>query len=197
MRPAGRLQAIFFILAGFVISSLSLLFFNVSPVDGMATILRSGFGSYENLANTLVVATPLIILAVGLSIPFTAKVWNVGAQGQYILGEIFSTWVALRMAPSYPSFLILLTALIFGFIGGMLWAIPPTLMKLYFGTSEIITTLMMNFVAVYLLDYLLVGPMQSKLVGSFNVPTSDQIPRGDMFAHILPGTEASAALFLG
>lgn len=174
-----------------------IVLFKVPPLSGISALFTSGFGGYQQFAETLIISTPLLIMAVGLSIPFSAKFWNIGGQGQYILGSIFSTWIGLKLAGSVPPSLVILVALVAGFLAGALWAIPPTLMKLYLGTSEIITTLMMNFLAVFLLNYLVLGPMEGAGAAAFHVPSSAPLPQADMFPVILPGTGLSLAFIIG
>jgi simple sugar transport system permease protein len=190
------LQTVFFIIIALLISSSMIALFKVPPLSGIVALFATGFGGYQQLGETLVLSTPLLIMAVGLSIPFSAKFWNIGGQGQYILGSILSTLVGLQLAGSLPPFLLILAAIVVGFIGGAVWAIPPTIMKLYLGTSEIITTLMMNFLAVFLLNYLVLGPMEGAGAKAFHVPSSEPIPPADMLARILPGTGLSLAFVL-
>jgi len=173
-----------------------IVLFKVPPLSGIASLFTTGFGGYQQLAETLVISTPLLIMAVGLSVPFSAKFWNIGGQGQYILGSLVSTWVGLQLAGSLPPFLVIIVAIIVGFAAGAVWAIPPTLMKLYLGTSEIITTLMMNFIAVFLLNYLVLGPMEGSAAKAFHVPSSAPLPPSDMLPGILPGTSLSLALVI-
>ena len=127
---------------------------------------------------------PLLIVSVAIIIPFTANFWNIGGQGQYIFGSIFATWIGLELAGSLPSSLLITVAIIFAFIGGALWAIPPTVMKLYLGTNEIITTLMMNFVAVYFLNYMTMGPMEGAMAKIIHVPSSAPIPTPDLLPRL-------------
>jgi len=127
---------------------------------------------------------PLLIVSVAIIIPFTAKFWNIGGQGQYIFGSIFATWIGLELAGSLPSSLLITVAIIFAFMGGALWAIPPTVMKLYLGTNEIITTLMMNFIAVYFLDYMTIGPMEGAMAKITHVPSSAPIPTPDLLPRL-------------
>ena len=170
--------------------------FKVPPFSGISSLFTSGFGGYQQFAETMVISTPLLIMAVGLSIPFSAKFWNIGGQGQYILGSIFSTWVGLQLAGAVPPVVVIIAALAVGFMAGAVWAIPPTLMKLYLGTSEIITTLMMNFIAVFLLNFLVLGPMEGAEAAAFHVPSSAPIPHPDMLPEILPGTGVTMAFII-
>lgn len=190
------LQIVLFIALSVVVSSLLLLLFGVSPIGGIGIIIQHGFGSYIGITYTLVIVTPLLILAVGVSIPFTAKVWNIGGQGQFVMGSVFSTYVGLQLAKSGPA-VLLPAALASAFIGGALWAIPPTVMKLRFGINEIITTMMMNFIAIYLVSYLITGPMQGAQARIYNIPSSDPIPTADFLPKILPGTNVTVGLLIG
>jgi simple sugar transport system permease protein len=178
------IQIIFFIILALLISSFLLLIDHVSPIAGIAELISSGFLTHYGLMATLNDTIPLLIVAVAIIIPFVAKFWNIGGQGQYIFGSIFATWIGLELAGSLPVALLITVAIIFAFIGGALWAIPPTLMKIYFGTNEIITTLMMNFIAVYFLDYMTIGPMEGALAKITHVPSSAPIPTPDLLPHI-------------
>jgi len=192
---AGRLQILFFIFLGLIISSFTFIFFNLSPVTGLITLFSGGFGSFNALAETFVMSTPLLIIGASLAVPFQAKFWNIGGQGQFILGEIFATWAGLELAGGLPPLAVILASVAFGFVGGALWAMPPTLMKLYAGANEIITTLMMNFVAVYLLTYLLAGPMEGAEARLVHAPSSAPIPAADLLPHLF-GTTLSVGIFL-
>ncbi|MGC8569511.1 MAG: ABC transporter permease [Nitrososphaeria archaeon] len=197
MNALKTLQIVFFIIIGLLISSLLFIPFGLSPWRGLETLLLEGFLSSYGIIETLKLATPLMIIAIGLSIPFTAKVWNIGGQGQFIMGEIFSVWVGLLLINRLPPAVVLPIAFAFAFIGGALWALPPILMKVTAGTNEIITTLMMNFVAVYLLDYLLIGPMEGSAAKLVHAPASNPIPPSYSLLRILPGTQLSAELLIG
>ncbi|MGC8661689.1 MAG: ABC transporter permease [Nitrososphaeria archaeon] len=161
----------------------------------MSTLLYQGFGTRYGIIGTLQMTIPLLIIGVALTVPFTAKFWNIGAQGQFILGEIFATWIGLTLVRALPPVLDMLVAIIFGFIGGAIWAIPPTIMKLYRGANEIITTLMMNFVAVYLLLWLVSGPMEGAQAKLVLAPASAPIPVNYMLPTI-PGTTLSSGIII-
>ena len=195
MNTIKLFQIIFFVFLGLLVSSVFFILFKLSPFTGLSTLLYEGFGTIYGWYNTLRMTIPLLIIAIGLSVPFTAKFWNIGAQGQFILGEIFATWIGLVLSKSVPPLVDIVIAIFFAFIGGAIWAIPPTIMKLYSGANEIITTLMMNFVAVYLLLWLVSGPMQgaqAKLVGA---PSSATIPAQDMLP-LIPGTQISSGFLI-
>ena len=94
----------------------------------------------------LVKAGPIILIAIGLSIGFKAGIWNIGAEGQYILGAIFGATVALSVYPQ-ESVLIFPAMILAGALGGFIWALIPALLKVYFKTNEILVSLMLVYVA--------------------------------------------------
>ena len=188
-------------LVGFVflavfISSLLFSLFGISPVIGLVSLFRMGFGSKGALASTIGGMVPLLIMAVGLSIPFTARIWNIGGQGQFVMGSILAVWVGLGLAQSAPAPLVVLLALIASFFGGAVWLIPPILMRIYRGINEVISTLMMNFVAVFLLDWLITGPMEGRQAIALNEPSSAPIPRALMLPTLIPGTGIGLGLVI-
>ncbi|KFE33675.1 ABC transporter permease [Thioclava atlantica] len=108
----------------------------------------------------LVKAGPLILIAAGLAVGFRAGIWNIGAEGQYIMGALFAAWLALRIYPAeshwlFPAMIVL------GALGGLLWALIPALLRVFFGTSEILVSLMLVYVAENLLAYMAFGPMKN------------------------------------
>ncbi|HEY4164058.1 MAG TPA: ABC transporter permease, partial [Dongiaceae bacterium] len=111
----------------------------------------------DGLAELSVKAAPLVLIGVGLAIGFRANVWNIGAEGQFILGAIAGGGVAL-WAGDATGFWILPGMIVAGALGGMAWAAIPALLKTRFNASEILTSLMLTYVAQLLLIYLVVGP---------------------------------------
>jgi simple sugar transport system permease protein len=113
--------------------------------------------SLNGIAELGVKAAPLVLIGVGLAIGFRANVWNIGAEGQLILGAIVGGGVGLAAGDS-AGFWILPAMIIGGAVGGALWAAIPALLKTRFNASEILTSLMLTYVAQLLLIYLVVGP---------------------------------------
>jgi simple sugar transport system permease protein len=110
------------------------------------------------LAETIVKATPLLLVAIGICISFRGDVINIGGEGQMIVGALLATWVGLSLTGLYGWFVILL-AMIAGFLGGAFWGGIPGYLKAYFNVNEILSTVMMNAIAVQLMNFLLRGPM--------------------------------------
>ncbi|MFZ5711169.1 MAG: ABC transporter permease [Pseudomonadota bacterium] len=117
----------------------------------------------------LVKAGPLILIAIGLSLGFRAGIWNIGAEGQYIMGALSGAGVALAVYPAESA--VLFPAMILaGALGGFLWAMIPAFLKIRFGTNEILVSLMLVYVAVNIQSWMAFGPMKNP--EGFNFPGS-------------------------
>ena len=115
-------------------------------------------------------ATPLVLIGVGLSLCYLANAWNIGAEGQFLVGAICGGWVAVETHGTDAGYWVLPAMLILGALGGALYALIPALFKVRFGASEILTSLMLVYVAELLLDYLARGPWRDPK--GFNFPTT-------------------------
>ena len=128
-------------------------------------------------------SAPLIIIAVGLSISYRANVWNIGAEGQYVLGGLAGTGIALLTRDmSGPWILPLMIA--GGMAGGMLWAALPALLRTRLQVNEILTSLMLTYVAIQLLNYLVIGPWKDPM--GFGFPQTRMFTADQMLPHIIP-----------
>jgi len=130
------------------------MFLGKNPFDAIKMIFwdplfSEQFGAYSR-PQLLVKAAPLILIAVGLSIGFRAGIWNIGAEGQYIIGALVAAWVALRVYPAESVFLFPLM-IVAGAFGGWLWAMIPAVLKTRFNTNEILVSLLLVYVAEKLL----------------------------------------------
>ncbi|OCX66645.1 sugar ABC transporter permease [Thioclava sp. SK-1] len=124
----------------------------------------------------LVKAGPLILIACGLAIGFRAGIWNIGAEGQYIIGAICGAWLALRVYPAESAWLF--PAMIaLGALGGLLWALIPAVLKVTLGVSEILVSLMLVYVAENLLAYVAFGPLRNP--DGFGMPGSRNLQQYD------------------
>jgi general nucleoside transport system permease protein len=140
------------------------------PVVGSYHSMWSGaFGSLDALAETLVASTPLILTGLAVALAGRMLLWNIGAEGQLYMGATFATAVALWY-PSVPRPLLLLLMIVAGAVGGALWALGPGLLRAKLTVNEIITTLMLNYVAILFVDYLVHGRWRDP--GSLGFPLS-------------------------
>jgi ABC-type uncharacterized transport system permease subunit len=129
----------------------------VDPIVAYRRIFRGAFGSVYGISETIVKAIPLILVAVGLTIAFQARVYNIGAEGQLLLGAICATGLALAR-PDWPAWLLLPGMFVFGFLGGAVWALIPALLKSRFHVDEVLSSLMMVHIASESVNYLVYGP---------------------------------------
>jgi simple sugar transport system permease protein len=130
----------------------------VNPLEAYKALWDGAFGSTNALAETLVKATPLLLVALGICISFRGDVINIGGEGQMIMGAILATWVGLTFT-ELPGWLVITLAMLSGFLGGAIWGGIPGILKAYFRVNEILSTVMMNAIAVQLMNFLLRGPM--------------------------------------
>jgi len=157
-RLVDALLPVFATLAALLIGAVMLLFLKVNPVEAYGALWEGAFGSSNAFAETLVKATPLLLVGLGICISFRGDVINIGGEGQMIVGAIFATWVGLTFT-ELPGWLVITLAMFAGFIGGGIWGGIPGFLKAYFNVNEILSTVMMNAIAVQLMNFLLRGPM--------------------------------------
>lgn len=172
----SRVRSILVRIASILIALLSVgaLFVanGIDPAYGYSTIVFGTLGTTYGISEILVKAIPIGLCALGLSIAYTAKVMNVGSDGQLVMGAIFATWIALFSG--FPSFLTIPAMFLAGFIGGALWGFIPGILKSRYNVNETIVSLMMNYVSLRLLDYLLSGPWRGQR--QLNYPITDEFP---------------------
>jgi len=149
---------VFATLAALILGAIMLLFLKVNPLEAYKALWVGAFGSSNAFAETLVKATPLLLVGIGICISFRGDVINIGGEGQMIIGAIFATWVGLTFT-SLPGWLVIILAMIAGFFGGAVWGGIPGFLKAYFRVNEILSTVMMNAIAVQLMNFLLRGPL--------------------------------------
>lgn len=183
-------QAAFSLGLSLLIGALLLWVSGRSPLEAYLSLVDGAFGSVARFAETLVKATPLLLIALSVSISFRAQIWNIGAEGQVILGAIASTWVALTFH-GLPPFLLLALSLLAAILAGGAWSLIAGLLKAYAQANEVITTSMLNYIAVYLLAYLLHGPMMDPQ--GFNFPQSPLIDSALELPRLVAGTRLNLA----
>jgi simple sugar transport system permease protein len=123
-----------------------------------------------SLQEIAVKATPLVMIAVGLSLCYLANVWNIGAEGQFLIGAIAGSWLAVETNGTGAGHWVLPVMLLLGAAAGALYALIPAICRVRFGASEILTSLMLVYVADLLLDYLVRGPWRDP--AGYNFPTT-------------------------
>ena len=167
-----------------------------SPLVALDALYRGTVGTPAGLSESIVQATPLMLLAVGLVIAFRAKIWNIGAEGQQVFGAILVTWLMLPLLRNpWPGYLAIPTALLLSCIGGGLFAAVPALLRSRLGINEVITTIMMNYVAIDALNWLVRGPFQDKSIpGSY--PESPLFPNQYSLPSIIPNSTLTIGIVI-
>ncbi|HEX7973656.1 MAG TPA: ABC transporter permease [Anaerolineales bacterium] len=154
----GPLTPVLAALVAFIVGAVMLLILGVNPIQAYSALITGAFGSTNSLADTVVKATPLLFVGAGICIAFRGGVINIGGEGQFIVGGLAATWAALSF-PNWPGWAIIPFALLLGFLAGAFYGWIAGALKAYFNVNEILTTIMMNQIAVYAMNYLLRGPL--------------------------------------
>ena len=157
-------------LAGaFLLTSIILLVAGAPPFEAYKEIFLGAVGSVANFSNVLVAWVPLLLAAAGVLVTFAAGLWNIGVEGQIVLGAILTTWVLrLLMNTSLSPTLVIVVAMVAGVIGGALWAALAGALKTFGGVNEIFGGLGLNFVATALTLWLIFGPWKRPGIGSMS-----------------------------
>ncbi len=161
-----------------------------NPITGYTALVKGAFGSDYALGATAVKAAPLLLVAVGICIAFRANIFNIGGEGQIAMGGLASAATAL-LFPDLPSIVLIPLVLLAGALGGALWGAIPGAFKAYFNVNEILSTIMLNLVAVQMMNYLLAGPMVDKSTFSTGglIPETRLLSRNSWLPILVPGTQ--------
>src|SRR5262245_12809636 len=141
-----------------------------NPVAALVVYFIEPLTDSYSLQELVVKATPLVMIAIGLSLCYLANVWNIGAEGQFLIGAVAGSWLAVKTHGTDAGAWVLPAMLVVGALGGALYALIPAICKVRFGASEILTSLMLVYVADLLLDYLVRGPWRDPK--GYNFPTT-------------------------
>lgn len=162
-----RISGIFLSL---VLMSIFLMTMSLNPFKVYQAMIMGCFGSFYRFRETIELMIPLSLAAIGIMIAFKMKFWNIGAEGQILMGAMAASYVALNMS-ELPKPLLLIMMGIAGLISGGLWAFLPAIFKTKFGTNETLFTLMMNYIAIKYVIYLQYGPWKDpKAMGFPKIP---------------------------
>ena len=164
-----------------------------NPIQALKFFFITPISNLYGLSELLLKATPLCLIAIGLSFCFKSNNWNIGAEGQLTFGAIVGGGVALLFY-NQEGFYILPIIIIAGAIGGMFFALIPAVLKTFFNTNEILVSLMLVYVSKLLLDYLVVGPWSNP--EGFNFPETRQFSESARMPVLFDGLRVHAGIFL-
>jgi general nucleoside transport system permease protein len=183
------------VLLGLIAGGLLMLFIGSNPIEGYSYLIQGGLRNIERVGNTLATASPLIFTGLSVAFAFRTGLFNIGGSGQMLIGGLFATAVALTFDLSRP---ILLIVMIFvGALGGALWAFIPGLLKARFNVHEVVSTIMMNWVAYWTVYYVIPGYFK----GEFLETESKKLPesatlRTSFLTDMFDGSYVNLGLFL-
>jgi simple sugar transport system permease protein len=178
-------------IAVFGVGSVAMLLARVSPLDGFAALFDGAFGTTSEFAETLVAATALLFPALGIALAFRGGLFNIGAEGQLLLGGL-AAGVAGVVVPAPPVLSIVVT-LLAGALAGGLWGGIAGALRARFGANEVIATLMLNVVAALLATYLVDGPLH---LANANEGETPLLARSAWLPTLLPDTRLTIALLV-
>jgi general nucleoside transport system permease protein len=153
------------VLAALVVTGLIFWMYGTPPWRAYGLIFEALFSDFRSFSEVLRRMIPLLLCGVGLVLAFRAKFWNIGAEGQLLAGAVAASGVALFVP--LPAPLVLPAMFVSGFLAGALWGLLPALLKVKLGVNEIITTLMMNYIAFYTVQWLINGPWKGQSMRGF------------------------------
>ncbi len=161
------------VLLALLLGAIFLSLTGQNPLAVYATMFGEALGSKYGFTETLVKAIPLMLSALGISIAFKMQLWNIGAEGQLYMGALAATWLPLTY-PNLPAYLMLPGMAMLAMAAGGIWGLIAAIPKAIWKVDEIITTLMLNYVAILWVDYLVYGPWKDPK--GFNFPFTAQFP---------------------
>ncbi|MBE6014231.1 MAG: ABC transporter permease [Lachnospiraceae bacterium] len=150
------LRLVAFVLA-LIAGGLFMFSIGCNPLEVYQTIIIGCFRSKAAFQATVKILVPLVIASLGVTLAFKMQFWNIGAEGQIIMGAVFASYFALFRS-EWPHWILMIVMFIAGAVGGALWALIPTLFKVKFNTNETLFTLMLNYIALYIIAFLRDGP---------------------------------------
>ena len=165
----------------------------IKPLKALKYFFITPISDLYGVSELLIKATPLCLIAIGLSFCFKSNNWNIGAEGQLTFGAIVGGGVALLFY-NQEGFYILPLIIIAGAIGGMIFALIPAILKTYFNTNEILVSLMLVYVSKLILDYLVVGPWSNP--EGFNFPETRQFSGSARMPILFEGLRIHAGIFI-
>jgi general nucleoside transport system permease protein len=186
-----------------LVGAVLIVAYGESPLEVYSSILEASLGSADGIGYVLAIATPLVFSALAVAVPFRAGLFNIGVEGQYIVAMVVTTWAEVELG-FLPGPVLITTALVAGMLGGMAWAAVPGILKVTTGAHEVVTTIMMNGIAVSLVAWALNFPLHfdDAPEGAFVDLRSNNFPEhglvgdlGRLFG-ITPGAHLSWLLFL-
>ena len=176
-------------LLALLIGAVMLLFLKVNPLTAYAEMVGGALGSVSGLTQTLVKATPLLLVGLGICIAFRASMINIGGEGQIIVGALAATWFPLTFR-DWPGWLLIPLTLLVGFIAGAMWGFIPGILKARLKVNEILTTVMMNAIALQLMNLMIRSVLMDPagITAGTYLAQSERLPEQSWLIRLVPQT---------
>jgi simple sugar transport system permease protein len=181
------------IAAALIVGAGLIIIAGKSPIAAYGALFQEAIANYYGFSNTLTKTTPLLLTSLGVLVALKAGQFNIGGEGQIYMGGLGSALVGLYVK-GLPLVIHLPLALLAGFLLGAIWGLIPGYLKAVRGVNEVITTLLLNYVAQYFISYLVNGPMMAPGAPS---PFSPKLPESAQLPTILPQTQTHAGILIG
>jgi general nucleoside transport system permease protein len=179
-------------LLALVATALLLVVLGRDPVRFFSDMLERGLLDWPGLQESIIRMAPLLLIAAGLIVAFRANLWNLGADGQFLLGAAFAAGLAPSLVGSLGASLTLLVVMLVAALVGALWTVLPAVLRAWYGVNEIITTLMMSFIGIAVANVLVKGPFRTDTGG---VARTDTLPLDDRLP-LLGDTQINAGIVI-
>lgn len=169
------LAPILILVVAFITNGVIIFFFGYNPIEAYAAAIDITFGSGSSVSETLVKSTPFLMTGLSVAIAFRCGMWNIGAEGQFLIGVLAATWFGTKIAILLPntSWIGVPLCLSLAILAGGIWGIIPAVLKVSRGVNEVISTIMLNYIAIHFVSLMIDGgPLQET---SKTGPQSDPI----------------------
>lgn len=190
--PPTLFRYLMIIVGAFAVGGLAVLSTGENPFEALFLLVGYSFGTARGFYEVIVRAIPLTLAGLGIAVAFRANVWNIGADGQLMIGAILGFWV-ITLLPGTPTLLMLPLFIVSGAIGGAIWGGFAGWLRARYNASEIIVTIMLNYIALQALGWVIRGPLQGSVQ---NYPRSADVPASAMYDVIIAGTRVHEGLFV-
>lgn len=172
-----------------VVGVLLLFLLGTDPIEAYSALIQGALGNISGITQTLTKATPLLLVGLGICIAFRGGVINIGGEGQIVVGALAATAFGVGFG-DLPALILLPLTLISGAVAGLIWGGIPGLLKARLGVNEILTTVMMNQIALRLMNFLLRGPMldPEHVAAGTSIPQSAALPESIWLPRLVPRT---------
>ena len=172
--------------SAFVTNAIVMLLCHYNPLEAYQAAMDGAFGNGRKLGETLVKSTPFLITGLSVAMAFRCGIWNIGAEGQFLVGALAATWFGTKLAPFFPltPWIAVPICLSFAMLAGGIWGLIPAILKVTRGVNEVISTIMLNYIALHLVSMMIDGgPLQETTQTG---PQSDRIVEWVFLPRIIP-----------